>query len=80
MYYVYVLRSRKDGRLYKGMADDLQRRLKQHNGGQNRSTKGFLPWDLAYYERFQTRAEARSREKYFKSGIGREFLKSKLDQ
>jgi putative endonuclease len=79
MFYVYVLKSEKDGRFYKGMTSFLEKRVKQHNLGQNKSTKGFLPWDLVYYEEFQTRGEARIREKYFKSGEGREFLKRKLN-
>ena len=77
-YFVYVLRSEKDGRLYKGQTSDLDRRIKQHSSGENKSTKGFRPWKLVYSEKFLTRAEAVLREKYFKSGIGREFLKEKL--
>ncbi|MEK6151791.1 GIY-YIG nuclease family protein [Flavobacteriaceae bacterium 3-367] len=79
MYYVYVLKSGKDGRLYKGLTDTLEKRMKQHNLGQNRSTKGFCPWELVYYEEFRTRKEARAREKYFKSGAGREFLRDLLN-
>ncbi len=75
MYYVYVLESEVDGRLYKGLTQDLKRRLNQHNKGANKSTKGFLPWKIVYSEVFETRIEARSHEKYLKSGIGREFLK-----
>lgn len=62
------------------MTTELEKRVKQHNLGQNKSTKGFLPWVLIYYKEFQTRNEARIREKYFKSGEGREFLKRKLDK
>ena len=43
------------------MTSFLEKRVKQHNLGQNKSTKGFLPWDLGYYEEFQTRGEARIR-------------------
>nr|WP_262917457.1 GIY-YIG nuclease family protein [Zunongwangia pacifica] len=78
MYYVYVLRSLKDGRLYKGMTQDVEKRLKQHNQGENRSTKGFIPWELVFTEKFKSRAEARKYEKYLKSGSGREFLKEIL--
>ena len=77
-YFVYVLKSKKDGRLYKGQTSNLNKRLKQHNSGENKSTKGFMPWELVYFEIFQTREEAVLREKYFKSGSGREFLKKKL--
>ena len=76
-YFVYVLKSIKDGRLYKGQTSNLNKRLKQHNRGENKSTKSFMPWELVYFEIFQTREEAVLREKYFKSGSGREFLKKK---
>jgi len=79
MFYVYILKSEVDGRLYKGMTTNLQKRIEQHNLGKNKSTKGFLPWVMVYKEEFETRVEARIREKYFKSGIGREYLKSILD-
>lgn len=77
-YYVYVLKSLKDGRFYKGLTKDVETRLKEHNTGQQKSTKGFRPWVLIYKEEFGTLFEAREREKYLKSGIGREFIK-KLD-
>ncbi|NND88634.1 MAG: GIY-YIG nuclease family protein [Flavobacteriaceae bacterium] len=76
MYFVYVLKSLHDGRLYKGMSQDVPKRLKSHNQGQTRSTKPYRPWILVYQEEFATRLEARAREKYFKSGAGREYLKS----
>ncbi|WP_405416163.1 hypothetical protein [Maribacter sp. Asnod1-A12] len=53
--------------------------MEQHNLGKNKSIKGFLPSVMVYKEEFETRVEARAREKYFKSGIGREYLKSILD-
>ncbi len=57
-YFVYVLKSKKDGRLYKGQTSNLNKRLKQHHSGENKSTKGFMPWELVYFETFQTREEA----------------------
>jgi putative endonuclease len=75
MYYVYVLKSDKDGRFYKGMTRNISKRLIQHNNGENKSTKGFRPWRLVFKKQFETRMEAREFEKYLKSGIGREFLK-----
>ena len=80
MFYAYVIRSFKDGRLYKGMTNNLEKRIQQHNLGQNRSTRGFLQWVLVNFDEFETRKEARLGEKYFKSGAGREFLKYKLDK
>ena len=75
MFFVYVLRSEKDGRLYKGLTQDLEKRLSQYNKGENTSTKGFCPWKLVHQKSFGTRTEARAYEKYLKSGIGRAFLK-----
>lgn len=58
IYHVYVLKSQRDERLYKGLTQDLEKRLLQHNNGENRSTKGFLPWILVYSRTFETRQEA----------------------
>jgi putative endonuclease len=74
-WFAYVLRSDKNKVLYKGLTNNLKRRLFEHNSGKNHSTKANLPWKLVYFERFATRIEARNRERFFKSGSGREFLK-----
>jgi len=74
MFFVYVLLSEKTGRRYVGMSSDPQRRLLEHNGGHTKSTKGYRPWVIGYTEAFETLVEARNREKYLKSGIGREYL------
>ena len=54
------------------------KRIKEHNSGKTKSTKGYKLWKLVYFETFETRDEAVLREKYFKTGSGREFLKGKL--
>ncbi len=77
-YTVYVLRSEHNGWFYIGMTNDVDRRLREHNGGHNRSTKGKGPFVLVHAESFATRAEARSREKKLKTGAGREWLKARL--
>ncbi len=76
MYLVYALRSKVDGRIYVGFTSDLERRIKEHNSGKTKSTKGYIPWELLYKEEVTDRNEARKKEKYFKSGIGKEYLKS----
>ncbi len=78
-YKVYVLRSKINGHLYKGVTNNLERRLKEHNTGKTIYTRKFKPWDLVYYEEFDTFEEARDREKFLKSGMGREFLTHILD-
>ena len=75
-YWVYAIQSAKDGRVYVGFSTDVTSRLKQHNTGKTRSTKAYRPWNLIYTEAVENRLEAREREKYYKSGSGKEFLKS----
>ena len=79
MFYVYVLFSKNYNRHYTGMSIDVEKRLSQHNLKQNTSTKAYIPWKIIYTERFKTRVEARKKEKYLKSGIGREFIKTLLN-
>ena len=62
--------------IYVGMALSAEKRLKEHNGGRNRYTKGLRPWRLIRVEKFPNWEQGRIREKYLKSGIGKEFLKS----
>ena len=70
MYYVYILRSRKNKRYYIGCTKNLSKRLKQHNRGENRSTKSFVPWEVVCYKRFDTKEEAFLFEKKVKSYKG----------
>jgi len=77
-YFVYVLKSEIDGRLYKGQTSNIDKRIIEHNSGKTKSTKGFIPWKLVYSEIFETRDKAVLREKYFKTGSGRQFLKEIL--
>ena len=75
MFFVYVLYSIKFKRTYTGLTENINRRVKEHNSKQNRSTKAYTPWILIYQEEFESRVESRKREKYLKSGNGREYLK-----
>ena len=77
MFYVYVIRSERDGRFYVGMCTDLERRLREHNAGKTFSTKGYLPWTLVFVEEYGSRTEARNREKFLKGGSGKELIKKK---
>jgi putative endonuclease len=78
MFTTYVIRSRSTGRLYTGSTSDMEQRLEQHNAGLTRSTRNRGPWDLVYKEEAQTRAEAVARERFFKTGAGREELKRRI--
>ena len=77
MFYSYVLQNEK-GTLYKGSTSDLRKRLDYHHTGKSVYTRGKGPWKLVYYECFRTRKEAELREKYYKTGKGREFIKKLL--
>lgn len=78
MYYIYVLQSEKTERWYTGSTNDLRKRLKQHNEGKSPYTKNKLPWKLIYYEACLNEEDARSREKYLKTGMGKRYLKNRL--
>jgi putative endonuclease len=75
MYTVYVLLSLKREWTYTGFTSDLDDRLFRHNNGYEKSTKAYAPFKLIYTEKCNSRIEARKREKFLKSGAGREFLK-----
>jgi len=77
-YFVYVLRSEVNGRLYTGSAVDPDLRLEQHNTGKSKYTKSTRPFKLVYKEEYNTRSDAVRRERFLKTGKGREFLKKKL--
>jgi putative endonuclease len=77
-WYVYALRSQVDGRLYKGMTQNIAERVQLHNRGKVSSTKGYRPWILVYAETCLSSNHAREREKFLKTSKGRDFLKSLL--
>ena len=79
-YFAYALKSVDHDWIYAGITDNLERRLSQHNHGANHSTKHYAPFFLFYSELFDTRTEARHREKYFKSAAGKRFLRKKLHE
>jgi len=66
MYYVYVLKSKKDGNCYIGSTNDLERRLSEHNNGLVFSTKLRVPFEIIYYEAYKAEKDARQREKNLK--------------
>ena len=78
MFYTYVLRSKKDGKLYTGWSPDLRERVLKHNKGLVESTKYRRPLELIYYEGCMDENKAIRREKYFKTGAGRNFLKNRI--
>ena len=81
MFYVYVLRSESDeNRFYLGSSKDLKHRLKSHNQGESKATKG-SQWKLVYYEAYITLAAARQREHKLKQdGRSRRFLMQRIKE
>ena len=75
-YIVYIIKS-EEGYTYTGMTEDFDKRLSEHN---NKSlsfwTKRGNNWKLVYSEEFDDKADALKREKWFKTGAGRDFLKN----
>ena len=77
-WYVYVLLSLKNNKWYIGSTKDLRKRILNHNAGKNFSTKSGKPWKIIYAEFGLNLEDARAREKYLKSGMGRRYLKNRM--
>jgi len=78
MFYVYILQSLKDNELYIRFTDNIKKRLLKHNLGKVFSTKNRRPLKLIYLEVCLDEQDAKRREKYFKTGVGKRFIKSRL--
>ena len=78
MYYTYVLKSQKDGKMYIGSTKNLKLRFEQHEKGHVKSTKHRRPLELIYYEGCLSEEDTLRREKYLKTHYGRMFLKHRL--
>ena len=82
MFYVYIIQSKSTAKTYVGQTVNLEKRLQQHNDPVNnfskytKQNKG--PWTLLYKEEVQTRLDALKREKFLKSGKGRQFINNLL--
>ncbi len=75
MYFIYVIQSLRDGMRYAGATSkNPAARLKEHNAGSNKWTKGHKPFKLLYFEEAETKAEALKKEKFLKSGAGRKYI------
>ena len=78
MFYVYVLRSRKDKKLYIGYSENLKLRFEQHQKGLVESTFERRPFDIVYYEASLSKKDALHREKYLKTTYGGRYIKKRL--
>ena len=70
MYYFYILRSLRNGKLYLGSTPDLKARVKSHTDGKNKATKPNIPYELIYYSAFKSKKDAIDSEQYFKTTAG----------
>jgi len=75
-WFIYALRSLRDNNLYLGISQNPEKRVETHNKGKTDSTKSRRPFVLIHKESCKSLKEARKREKYYKSGFGREILKN----
>jgi len=78
MYYIYILKSLKSKTLYYGYTTDLNKRIKEHNEGKTKYTKGHTPWKLVWYCGFPSKQIAKDFELYLKSGSGKAFVYKRL--
>jgi len=77
-YYVYILQSLKNKSFYIGYTADLKKRFEEHNSGESKATKPFIPYKLIFYEAFLNRIDAKNREIYLKGGYGRKTIKTMI--
>ncbi len=78
MYYVYILKSLKDGSKYIGQTRSIENRLEEHNRGYVTSTANKKPFKLVSYIAVENRNFALKLEKYLKTGSGRAFIEKHL--
>ena|SRR3989338_773079 len=78
MYYVYILLNEAKTRTYTGVADDINKRLAEHNAGRVKSSRPYRPYQIAHTEPFETLSKARQRERFYKLTTGRRKLKEML--
>lgn len=79
MHYVYILESLKDEKMYVGYTNDLRRRIDEHNQGKSFATAPRKPFKLIYYEAYIYREDAEKRERFFKTGWGRNYISRALN-
>jgi putative endonuclease len=75
MFYTYAIKSKERNYIYVGLTNNPDRRIAEHNYKKEKTTRSYAPFMTILIEKYETRVEARKREKYLKSGIGKEFLK-----
>jgi len=77
--FLYIIKSKKDGSYYVGSSCNPDQRLIQYNNGQVKSTKGKIPYQIVFKQRFQDNKEARKAEMKVKSWKRRDYIKKVID-
>ena len=80
MFHCYVLRSLKTGRRYVRSCEDLSDCVRRHNSAESKAKKHGVPWILIRSESFAMRREALVRERFYKTGNGRDELDRLLER
>ena len=78
-YYVYILKSLKDGKYYIGSSANVEARIDYHNSGRQRSTKHRIPFILIFQEEFNSKSAAEKRERLIKSFKGGNAFKKLIE-
>ncbi|MCF7874221.1 MAG: GIY-YIG nuclease family protein [Candidatus Omnitrophica bacterium] len=78
MYFVYILLNKARTRTYTGVAEDVKKRLKEHNTGKVKFSRPYRPYEIIYTKSFETLKEARQKERFYKSTTGRRKLKEMI--
>ena len=80
MFHIYAISSEIKNYIYVGMSEDVEKRVLRHNSGREKTTRPYKPFKLIFTECVSAdRKEVRKREKYWKSGIGKEKLRNIRD-
>jgi putative endonuclease len=74
-YFAYAISSVDRDYIYAGISDNVERRVDQHNNGYEKTTRPYRPFRLIYTEKFNTRIDSRKKEKFLKSGLGKQYLR-----
>ena len=77
-YTVYILFPKKHNKHYTGFTSDLKQRLQSHNIYGKDWTARYRPWALIFTKEFSSKNEAMVYEKWLKTGVGRDFIKTLL--
>lgn len=79
MSYVYILESLTSGKYYIGSTENVEARLKKHNSRQVFSTKPYVPYKLAFKQKFENISEARRIEVKLKRLKRKDYIRKIIE-